>query len=787
MNPTQTNPTIDNSSMSTGSPIPSNVQKTKTNKDPNNKKLAENMQLAFFDICDQIDREDYDVRQQQLREWKKHEKFWHGIQYLYWSETSQDWSPIDTRINGASQDENREGAEGAYYDYVMNVYRGYGESVIAALASRLPAVRFPPDDADDEDDRLTSQTYSKISDLLDRHWQSKLMIFSALFAMWNQGLVCAYHYNKSDDKYGKVKLPIYGNSDPTCPDCGYTASASEEVDCPNCAAYPTVDENNEQKETPQLQIHTVLKGFDESLPKSRTMCEIFSPVFVKIPIYALTQETCGYINLNIDQPVHLLKNIFCYDKKTGKYDSELAQKIDASIGENEISERYARAPSQYNYIDPSGQRNLATLRRYWLKPYEFERLGDDKEEEKSYLYKNYPKGAYVCLVGPKTYIESRDECDDIHWTIGKAGISTYIHSDAMGKPLIPAQEMKNQLTNVTMETIDQGISDVFADPSVVNFDDFSSHEKRPGTTYPAKPKAGQRLGDSFYEGPKATLSKDVMSFTQLNQQDSQFLVAAFPSIYGGPQESSSRTASEYKMSNENALQRLSITWTYLNAWWAALKQKCCKLYVENVVEDERYTTKDAQGNYVNVWIRKADLLGKVGEVEPEGSETFPVSMAQKQTILMQLVQMGNEEINAAVFNPENAKIVFDTIGFSELKLPDDNQRIKQVRENQYMVARGTYIPVEPLIDDNTIHITVAKNYLVSNEGQDLKNTNTQAYNLIMQHIQDHMNQIMLNQQNAQVQQAPQPGVNPGQNAPGNGSNNNTQLPKAPVNPAAPIQ
>lgn len=783
----------------------------KSPKDPNHQDMPEELQQAILDILNQCDREDFEIRRQQIRIWKKYEKFWHGIQYVFWSETQNDWlSPVDgLNTNNSSQDENREGSEGVFYDYVMNVYRAYGESIIAALAAQIPAIRFPPDDADDEADRLTSKTYSKISDLIDRHNSAKIIFFNALFALWNQGIVCAYHYSKTDPKYGMLKTPIY-KPHIYCKDCGYEALSSEELDCPNCfenydsqsnsfgvdftgnsysdSSDSELDPNisdpgqipnqipNQQPK--KLTESVVLEGFKEDQPKARVQIEIFGPMFVKIPAYAKNQEQCGYLLNSTDQPKSLLKDVFCFDKKTKKFNSDLARKIDASNADYDMYERIGRAPSSFTYVNNYDNADLSTVRRGWFRPFEYQRLGDDRAELRDKLYELFPEGLYACFVGQETFIEAREECLDHYWTIGKCGLSTYIHSDPMGQPLIPAQEMKNTITNLTIETIEQGIPDTYADPEVLDFGDYGQHERRPGVTYPATPKPGTNLRDSFYEGPRATLSGDVAKFENQNQQDSQFLVAAFPSIYGGPQEAESRTASEYNMSRQMALQRLSITWTYLTDFWARMKEKCVRLYIENLVEDEKFVTKDESDNYVNVWIRKSELMGKVGTVEPEGSETFPVTMAQKQSTILQLLQMGNPDINAVILDPENVPLVFDAAGFPEIKLPADNQRVKQVNENQYMIKTGQVIAIEPLLDDDLIHINTAKNFLVSDDGQDLKNSNIPAYQAIMQHILMHQTNI----QTQQLQQQIASGASQRQN-PVNGQNpENSPAPKPDIKP-----
>jgi hypothetical protein len=214
------------------------------------------------------------------------------------------------------------------------------------------------------------------------------------------------------------------------------------------------------------------------------------------------------------------------------------------------------------------------------------------------------------------------------------------------------------------------------------------------------------------------------------------------------------------MSRQMALQRLSITWTFLTHWWAQLISKSVRLYVENVVADERYVVKE-NNNFVNVWIRQSELRGKVGEVEPEGAETFPITTAQKQTLLMELLQLNNEWVNNALFDPENRKIIADALAFPELHIPDENQRIKQARETQVMIGSpdqpGQFVPIEPDVDDDNTHILTLKNFLVSENGLDLKVTNPEAYLWNVQHLQMHIQHLM----STQMPAAPAPQGPPG--------------------------
>src|ERR1041385_9357369 len=86
--------------------------------------------------------------------------------------------------------------------------------------------------------------------------------------------------------------------------------------------------------------------------------------------------------------------------------------------------------------------------------------------------------------------------------------------------------------------------------------------------YPARAREGQTLGNSFYEGGRATLSREVAPFGQQVDKDSQFVVGSFPSLYGGPGEGKSRTLGEYQQSRTMALQRLSLAWSFFPINWA---------------------------------------------------------------------------------------------------------------------------------------------------------------------------------------------------------------------------
>ena len=724
----------------------------KSNYGQNNETLPENLQAILKELVKKYEGENSWVRKRQIMQWKKNERFWHGIQFIFWSETNQDWmAPIETSFyNSENEDED---FNGPFYDYVVNICKPAGESIIAALSAQIPAVRFPPDNADSVEDQETSKTFGKIADLIQKHNQAKRLLLQSLLMLWNQGIVAAYHAPKFDKAFGNIQIPQY-KAGMQCPECGYVQDNEQigdsgsidsdnpdsvdpqKVNCPQCAQGSEGDTTTPSMPPQQIpmQPSPILDSF-KTAPKMRVMIDIYGPLNVKVPYYARTQKDFTYLICALDQPKAFLKSLYC--NQDGKFDEDLARKIDADGSEDMGSyERIGRSPSTYSY-NLDGDQYLATLKRCWLRPWVFDDLGDQFNAERDELKALFPDGCYVGMVG-NVYVESRNECMDEYWTIGQGGLSTYIHSDPIVQPLIPIQEIRNVTVNLTLETIENGIPSGFADPAVLNFDTFNKHEAKPGMIYPVKKRtAGEPLNQSFYTQDRATLSKEVPLFVQQLDKDAQFVVGAFPSIYGGPGEGNSRTAAEYNMSRQMALQRLSIIWSLLNFWWCKLMEKCVHLYVDNMIEDERFVQKQ-KNNYINVWIRRSELTGNVGEVEPEGDESFPITIAQKQDLLMKLFQLQSPDINSALFQSENRSIISEAFAMTEFKMPGEDQRIKQMREINDMMANGQQIMPEKEVDDNAIHIECTRSFLVSDVGLDLKATNPQVYGVIFQHLMLHV-------------------------------------------------
>jgi len=730
----------------------------------------EDLRKALSDIISDLEKQQKTIRQANIMEWKKNDYYWQSLQNIFFSEAANDWRPFE---DGVEDDDSNMSANDI--GRVINVYRSYGESIIAGLSATLPGVRFAPDNADNPDDISTAKAYGKIANLIHIHNNASSLFIKALFILFNQSFVAAYNYHHTSPEYGTVKTPKTVETEQevaheVCPNCG---EALDEVEddvyseesitktCPTCM----------QMVTPEIinQTEKVLIPTYEDYPKSREIIELYGPMNVQVPFYISDIKNTPYLILESEHHVSLAKALFPH----------LDKKITA---ENSYSsyERWARQPSE---AFETQSLDLVTFRRIWLRPWAYWMLQDDAMREE--FQEKYPNGVYILFLND-LFAEACPENMDDHWTISQSPTSTYIHAAPIGRTLIDIQEMTNDMYNLTLRTILYGIPMTFAESNAIDWDKFSKTPSEPGMVYPAKVQPGQNLTGMFHTVKTATLSREVDSFGDRLTQAGQFVSGAFPSIYGGSLEGGSGTYKEYESSRNQALQRLSLIWKMLNIWWKDTTFKACKEYARNLQFDESYSQRNGN-SYINVWIKRAELQGKIGEVEAESSDQFPISDAQKRSLIMEFINSGNEFIGGILRHPENIGSIARLVGMGQLYIPGDDQRNKQLVENlQLMVSAPmpgqefdsetqqpimvSSVPIEE-VDVDEIHSETAQAFLVSDSGQYLKQSNPEGYQNVMLHLQEHQMRIQEKAMQAALQQAQMENVN------GGGKPSDSQPPK----------
>ena len=776
-----TNPPIEPNMMP--GPVTAQVQPQVTSA-KKYKEPSDDVKMYLKSIADHFDDEDRAVRDRQIRQWRRLKLLWENVQHTYYSEVAHDWRIPETQ---RTADESDQG----FYDKPVNIYRAYLESIIAALSITVPPVTCYPDDADNPLDIITAKAGDRIAALIFKHNDAPLLWLHALFIFCTEGMTACYTYSKEDESYGTYSENHYEESLQSstarlCPTCGSdmedpSIAATQEdkfqpgpddvevnsaIDqgaefCQNCAqqVIPDIQENS--------TVVTRLIGTTHH-PKSRVCMEVYGGLFIKVPVWARSQQDCPYL-------IHSYETH--YANVLEKY-PDLRDKITSGTSNYDLYEQWGRTSPQYRGEHPI---NNVTVRNCWFRPASYNVLNEDQADE---LRKLYPDGCKVVIVNDFVAHACNENLDDC-WTITCNPLSDYLHFDPLGLLLVSVQDITNDLISLVLQTVEHGIPQTFADPKVLNFNAYRNSEVIPGGIYPATPKSGKPLSEGFYEVKTATLSQEVLPFAQKIQEIGQLVSGALPSLFGG-QMSGSRTASEYSMSRAQALQRLQTTWKLLLYWWKNVFGKAIPLYINEMKDDEKQVKKDEFGNFINVFVRKAELEGKIGSIELEANENLPITWNQQKDAIMELFNLNNDTVMQTLASPENMPFIKKAIGLSDYIIPGEDDRQKQYEEIQLLMnSEPIEMPPDPMavmqaqqmgmpppppielpsievdmdIDNHPLEADICRRWLVSDVGRLCKTENPNGYKNILLHMKMHKDADMQMQMQAQMrmQQQQPPG------------------------------
>jgi hypothetical protein len=763
--------------------------------------LPDRVKEALLALLDSVEREDEYLRLQQMRQMKKNNLFWHGFQYLFWSDTDNDW-----RVPTHEQFEEISSREETKYvfDYVVNHFKAHGEAIIAALSADVPDVQFGPRNAQDPDDIRAVEAADNAAELIAKWNRSKLQLINALFYLATEGFVAAYTYHKKDPDFGVVSIPQYDTrmeqttpDSLQCPQCGMnqelpSSDNSNQIggfgspQGPGQSDQPTQDNRDgisamsggeqgavdvdsmqekpsspgqpedsgspegpsqscpqcggQMQQQPGMQEMVPFMSGERLVPKGHEVIDVYGPLNVRVPSYVMKLSDSGYLIHYIDADPALFKGMF----------QNVADTIDSDPGQT-----YERTMRQSSLSMDGYQLNirLATQKKCWMRPWLFNRLLPTFDDVKDFFTSTFQKGIYFSVIG-RTLCETRDECMDEHWTLTKAGPSKGVHADPLLQSEVPLQEIRNNLTNLGIMQVEYSIPVTYADTEVFDFEGQSKQENSPGYIYPVTPRMGQSISDAFHVPQTTTLNKEFSELLGNLAEEEQFVTGSYPSIYGGQAQGGSKTLGEYEKSRGFALQRLALVYYYVDVWWGETIHKSVLSFIEHQLEDEPITS-NATGGWQTKWIKKANFKGSFERLDPDPSHDFPVSFAEKRSVLMNLMQLGNPTIEQVLFSPENAGVVQKYVGLRELKIPTEIQRRKQTREILQLIglepletAPGQFqspVPIEPDIDDDAVHIEVMTNFLVSDTGQDMKTENPQGYAACLAHLIEHKQHMQQNQ------------------------------------------
>ena len=689
---------------------------------PNNERLeqvAPRLVNALRELVLQFRQEGIVARRHEIRRIRQARLFWQGLQYAWFNPQDMNWHlPWEAKIydDSALEDMPR-------FQFVTNLYQAFGLSFVSVISQDVPATRFYPQSTLSEADIETAKAASQVADLIEQNNRVQQLLTGVGFFLWTDGKIGGYvRYVADGQRFGwrdelvlEERWVRLGRDAYVCPKCG----AETEIGDDSSVASPAPTEDSPGPAASQTdtaapwatsaRAHSFLTGticpecgatFSANdfrpaplapVPQSvgtrrvangQEVISIVGGLELNTPVWANEQYEFPYLQWQMEVHRAKLKAAF----------PQAADKIQMG-GPQGADDVYARATriavSQgMPTIHPGDALfNLITFSRTWVRPWAFHSIEDAPVREQ--LLRLFPDGCYVAFAG-ETYCESRNESMDDCWRVMHALPGDGQNRPSVGDSLIELQERYNTLSNIQAETYEYGIPPIYADPQVLDFDAMANQTAEPAAHYPARARPGMSLADGFFQPAPAQVPPDMLR----HQQDligpiAQFLTGLFPAVFGGEMENV-KTASGYAMARDQALGRLGLVWRRLKTFYCDVMLLSVDCFRKNRPGDVEIPFLGAGGEFQARFIRLANLKGNI-QAHPESDETFPRLKSQQRAVLQQLMTNPDPAIQAALREPANLGFIKSLVGLSELVVPGDDARNKQLREIQQLLASGPVV------------------------------------------------------------------------------------------------
>jgi hypothetical protein len=689
-----------------GAPLPQDLGRNNERLE----ELAPRLVNALRELVVEYRMEGLVARRHEIRRIRQARLFWQGLQYAWWNPQDMNWHlPTESKMFDSSALEDM-----PRYQFVTNLYQAFGLSFISVISQDVPATRFYPQSTLSEADIATAKAGSEVAKLIEQNNHAEQLLTGLGFYLWTDGKIGGYVRYVADGQR-------FGWRDELVLEERWVRLGCDAYQCSQCGA-ETELQNSEAK-TPPLQkaqrwatqsadyaggadflAGTICPGCGVALgdadfspaplvpvpigigtrrvPNGQEVISIVGGLELNTPVWANEQHEFPYLQWQLE--VHRAKLKAAYPHAADKI------QMGGPVSADDVYARATRvAVAQGMPTTHPGDAlfNLVTFSRTWIRPWAFYAIEDT--DVRDALLGLFPDGCYAAFAGD-TYCESRNESMDDCWRVMHALPGDGQNRPSVGESLIEVQERYNTLSNIQAETYEYGIPPIYADPQVLDFDALQSQTAEPAAHYPARARPGMSLADGFFQPAPAQVPPDMLR----HQQDligpiAQFLTGLFPAVFGGEMENV-KTASGYAMARDQALGRLGLVWRRLKHFYGDVMLLSVDCFRKNRPNDVEIPFLGAGGQFEAKFIRLADLKGNI-QAHPETDETFPRLKSQQRAVLQQLMTNPDPTIQAALREPANLGFIKSLIGLSELVVPGEDARSKQLREIQQLLASGPMV------------------------------------------------------------------------------------------------
>lgn len=679
-------------------------------------------------VTDEINGEMEPERLWTLKQSRKSDLYWRGIQYVspyLFDNGSVDFSGV-SGVPLASTGDGKDGSMGLY-DYNQNIYRGFGRKFAAVLGQRSPNVKAVADDPQDEQAKIATRNADNAAAILHSKWNVEVRNMELAMYLWKSGTAFAYTpFIKDGRKYGVSTEPkLEAREVPTgpatwsCKNCGAETPESQPgvapQSCPNCRA-PYGPEDYREPNTVSVPVPVGVAQYENGAVE----LELLNSMFVVTGFYNRSLEEAPWISYD-------------YDAHKGKLIQKYPELRDSNLDNQgpDTSSTTAAQMTRDSAASPMGipvphRASRWNYRRVWIRPEMYECVKDDGNRK--LLLDNFRTGLKITMVQGRVMELEEEDLSDV-WAECQPETGEFIYRDGIGFDMLSVQDIVNDCgVNIPAETIERGLGITFADPRVIDVDQWNKKAAKAAEVIPVLTAVGQTLGDSFYQMPPAAFSGQIESWSGSMQSMGMQVVGVVPEIFGGGDADTARQA---EINKNAALMQLGTTWLYVRKFWE-------KVYLNGVKQMAKWGSGTVQHGTMTVDL--AELAA--GGYHFEADEAMPMTWAQRRDFIMWLLEKPPELLQAyGVTHPQNVRNNQALLGMTGYYTPNSDlldktlETIQQLSQQAPVQQQGQdgsmqlqpSIPADEFEDDHAFVVQAVQAWCTSATGRKVRETSPDGY------------------------------------------------------------
>ncbi len=709
---------------------------------------------------------------------QRNERYWQGNHYNYpqMRNNSVQWNSTTGNMLSPAQNPKQR-----MFDYVFNFYYGDGLKLVGVLG-KVPNAKAQARDSDNDNAVAHAAKADKIIKELWSHWDVEQQQSELVFSLYKTSTTFGYTpYVTNAEKYGTTTIPIMemrdtvvGGDEYNCFNCGAT-SPKNIVDtlgshCPECQ-YPLGPESYVEPQIEQIPQVADTKTFENGSVEF----ELANQYTVTTPFKIKGLRGAPWLKYEYYEHPGMLIATYSElrnEETRRKVENEGPLYNNAS-GENaRIASDIAASPMR-----DGGRVAIHKEWRYtrlWLTPAMYYMIDNDQNGMiAAEIAAEYPTGLKLTAVNGWIIRAEKERLTEV-WSMCKPTVGEYAYPQALGNPMIRANDMFNDDMNMSSALRQRQMPITFIDvgPGGLDMEAMNRNASVGAEFIPVLPGVGQKMRDMMY-------TPDLPKFDGQQTQLGEMAIMKGREVIGitAPLTglaTNTPTLGQAELNRNQALLPFNTTWNQIRRFWSTAYMNAILQYAKH--SDGKMFFTNAFTDVAPPKQVEIENLNELmeGDFYVECEESIPMTAGQRRAQFWQLLQLAPEDKQMiGLGNPENLQAIHDALGNSDIQIPGMEARLKVLEEIKQLlsaapiqqqdpmtgqVIMSSSIPPDQFEDDHGFVVQVIKDWAQTENARNIRQSNPNGYANVIQFGLAH--QAIIDQQNMAAQQAPAGGPPP---------------------------